>query len=203
MKKIILILVAFVVVSVAIGLFYSFSENSEAGFPNYEATGRLLQVKDGDTVEVEILDVRVPHSGISKGREEIRFARVDTEELDQEEAAGKHDGELNGMSQLEYEETVYHRRALEAKRLVWSVIKENSKVYLDFDDLAEGQGPYYDSYRGNFGRLIAVVYVRNGDRWINVNARVLRKDYPALAEITSYTSEFSARRWLQSDYPYA
>lgn len=161
--------------------------------PNYEATAKVRKVFDGDTIEVEILEVKDPHEGVKPGEEKLRFAGIDAEETHQEDAVEKH-GDVKGMSQTEYEETRYYKHAKSAKGLVKSLAPEGENVFLDFDDLAYGKEPY----RGYYGRLLAVVYVKENGGWTNVNAEVLNQEYPEYIQLTTgFKSEFAPRSWLE------
>lgn len=157
-------------------------------------TGRCI---DGDTIEVRISEVLDPHQGVKPENTKIRFAGVDTEETKVDEATDKHE-EVEGMTQAEYEGTEYYQRAIESKALVRDLTQEK-KLYLDIDDLAGDRDPY----RGHYGRLIAVVYVKQDGNWTNVNAEVLQDGFPDHVGITAFESEFSPSNWLEESYPYA
>lgn len=171
--------------------------------PNYEAIARVEEWIDGDTLRVKILRVLDPHEGIRPASDKVRLVGVDTEESIQEEAVKEY-SEVEGMSQQEYEGTSYYKRAIAATKLAESLAPSGSKIYLDFDDLAYGKEPY----RGYFGRIIALVYVKNGDEWVNLNARILgegrlTESREKLASLSSqYASEFKPIGWLSGDYPY-
>ncbi|KXA92658.1 hypothetical protein AKJ64_02610 [candidate division MSBL1 archaeon SCGC-AAA259E17] len=168
-----------------------------SGPPHYEATAVVKEVLDGDTILVEILEVLIPREGVENKIDKVRLAKIDVEETRVSDARGKHNSVKN-MSQSEYEETDYYRHALYSKNLVEALLLEENKVYLDFDDLAGNWKPY----RGKFGRLIAVVYAKPEEGWVNINAKVLRRGFPEHTLITSFKSEFEADRWLENDYPY-
>lgn len=171
--------------------------------PNYEATARVKEWIDGDTLKVDILEVLDPHEGIQSGSDKVRLVGVDTEEKTQREAVEEHK-EVEGMNQQEYEETSYYKKAVAAVKLARSLAPSGSKIYLDFDDLAHGKEPY----RGYFGRIIALVYIKSGDEWINLDARILcegrlTESGEKLASINSqYVSEFEPISWLSEDYHY-
>lgn len=177
--------------------------SSENKAPNYEARVKVERCLDGDTLEVEILEVSDPHEGIEPGKEKIRLAGIDTEETTQEKAAKKHE-DVKTMSQEEYEETNYYREAIAAKEFVKSLVQPGDEIYLDIDDLAHGKGPY----RGYFGRIIGVLYFKNEGNWVNLNAKLITGDYSSgpkkrIDLITSqYDSEFEPMGWLSEDYPY-
>lgn len=194
----------------ALGIYHLYSSSSGShlsgddwgnkgsiGPPNFEVIAKVRRVSDGDTLGIEIVEVIDPHRGIKPGEDEVRLAGIDAEELHKRYAARKHE-EVEEMSQSEYEETDYYHYASAAKELVRSLAPQDSKLYLDVDDLAGVENPY----RGSYGRLIAVVYIENGGSWINVNAKVLHQGYPDHAWITGFKSEFHPQNWLSNDYPY-
>ncbi|MCK4406002.1 MAG: hypothetical protein KAV43_05830, partial [Hadesarchaea archaeon] len=62
-------------------------------------------------------------------------------------------------------------------------------------------------FRGVFGRLIAVIYVKVDGQWVNVNAELLRwglEEYPDQnwLRFTYFISEFDANEWLEENYLY-
>lgn len=166
----------------------------------FEAVGTVTWVGDGDTIGINITEVLVPHEGISKGNDVIRFAGIDTEEIELNSHAISNHPELSGMTETEYEQTDYYAHAVTAKELVENLCPVGGEVYLDIDDLAHNSHPY----RGKYDRIIAVIYVENNGTWINVNARVLRQEYPDYCKITSwFASEFHPQDWLGEGYQYA
>ena len=58
------------------------------------------------------------------------------------------------------------------------------KVYLDVDDLY---------ITGNYGRIIAVVYVPYNKGYVNLNQLLLKKSY---AEVSDYPNEFNPDDWI-------
>lgn len=167
--------------------------------PNYEAAAFVRRVLDGDTIKVDIIEVSDPHQGVGLGNDTVRLAGIDTEEMGVHKAVSEHK-DVKNMTQAEYEETVYYQHALAAKNLIESLASEETKIYLDIDDLAHGKGPY----RGLYGRLIAVAYVKNEEKWINLNSEVLNQEYPTDYDqsyklINSYNSEFNPYDWLSSN----
>ncbi len=200
-----LILLAAASVIVLFVVTQSVSRSSpEKQNPNYEAIARIKEWIDGDTIRVEILRVPDPHRGIQVANDKVRLAGIDTEETTRKEAAKEH-SEVENMSQQEYEKTNYYERAIEAKEFVKSLAPSGSKIYLDIDDLAYGKDPY----RGYYGRIIALVYVKDESGWTNLNAKLLRKGRSTksrkkLASITpQYDSEFKPETWLSEDYSYS
>lgn len=165
--------------------------------PHYEATAEVKEILDGDTLLVEISEVLIPHEGVETEEDKVRLAKIDVEETRVSDAGEKHSS-VENMSQSEYEETDYYRHALSARNLIETLVPVGSKIYLDLDDLAGNWKPY----RGRFGRLIAVVYAKVEEEWVNVNARALRQGFPEHARITSFRSEFHADYWMKNDYPY-
>lgn len=201
MKKIVWVLI---VISVIVGgvLLYHLhlSREEDICSPNYEAIAKLERVVDGDTVVVDIKEIVDPHRGVELGEDKVRLAGVDTEETSQKEAARKRD-KLASMSQSEYEDTVYYQRAIEAKKLLKSVLSNRGNLFLDIDDLARGKC----SYRGYYGRLIAVIYVRDNNGWLNMNAHLVNEEYSGSRSsqypiCTKFSSEFDPYLWLEDDY---
>ncbi len=180
-----------------------FSQNEPVERPNYEVVAELERVIDGDTVVVNIKEIVSPRRGVEVGKDRVRLAGIDTEELEQREAA-KNYVEVENMTQSEYEETIYYQRALEAGNLLKSVLPEGREVFLDLDDLAWGRGPY----RGVYGRLIAVIYVEEDEGWLNANAFIANKQYSEdrgseYPVCTRFISEFNPYDWLEEDYRFA
>jgi hypothetical protein len=96
----------------------------------------------------------------------------------------------------------------ESTQFVRNLIPPGTTVYLDLDNLAVG-GQTGRPYRGNFERLIAIIYVVIEGRWINVNAELLRWGMEAYPnnywdEYTGIVSEHSLYEWPPYDdsYPY-
>ncbi|MFW5912855.1 MAG: thermonuclease family protein [Candidatus Hadarchaeota archaeon] len=181
----------------------AYLHEEESAAPNLEYKAEVLEVIDGDTVRVEILDEMHPHSGIDLGPSKIRFAGVDAKELDVGSAKEKYNGLEDNITQSGYERTEHYREALKAKRVVENLAAPGEVVYLDIDDLAYG----YEPYRGKYGRIIAILYSKLDGRWVNVNAAVLRSQNPSndldYDRVTySYRSEFNPFDWLSGDYPY-
>lgn len=96
------------------------------------------------------------------------------------------------------------RTPAEAAGFIVGLCPIGTEVLLDLDDLATyGAGPYRDE----FGRLLAVVYVRSDDAWVNVNAELLRwglrahphHDWLRYAHLPL---EFDPHEWLAENYPY-
>lgn len=141
------------------------SEGGSTQPPNYEATAVVNYVNDGDTITVYIKKVTDPHEGVSLGENKVRFAGIDT---------------------VEYGEAGYEEATNYTENFIVSASED--KVYLDIDDLASSEsGPY----RGKYGRLIAVVYVKIDGQWVNVNAKTLRWGKPkGYCEQITFESEF-------------
>lgn len=192
--------ITFLILSVSMTLLWIHSSNFENP-PNYEATAEVLWISDGDTVGVRILEMEESFATVDPGEDIVRFAGMDTEEIHREDAVSEHP-DVKGLTQEEYEETEYYARALRSKRIVESLVPKGTRVYLDIDEGLKG-----GNCRGYFGRLIAVVYTKYENRWINVNARVLAQEYSISNDkdyglMTDYPSEFDPNDWLSEDYPY-
>ncbi len=201
-RKIIIAVLIVCLAGAALGFHFYSSSRGSVNSPNYEIIGTVSRVIDGDTVEVKIEEKVQPVRGVELGMEKVRLACLDTEELSKSEAVDEH-GEVENISQAAYEETDYYQKAVEARDLLESFIPEGSKVYLDLDDLAYGEGPY----RGCYGRLIAVILVRDNDGWTNVNAKLVEEQYSPDTNSQyplnfEYNTEFTPHDWLESDYPY-
>jgi len=165
-----------------VGAFQTPQLPGRPAVPNYEAIGNVTIVVDGDTIHVSLTWVNKRATGVDAGSSEaVRFAGgIDAPEIGTEEGAG------------------------EAREFVNNLCPLGSEVLLDLDNGATyGAGPYRDIY----GRLLAVIYVRGDNRWINVNAEELRWGlvaYPRnnwLAYI-GFGSEFDPYEWLTENYPY-
>ncbi|GEM_PF-1210300 len=74
---------------------------------------------------------------------------------------------------------------LEAKEFVEGLCPSGKIIGLDVDDL----GP-----ADRYGRTIAVVYVKIGGCWVNLNAELLRRGYAEVMFIPP--SEFNPYQWL-------
>lgn len=203
-RKIIIVLI---LATVTVGLIapkLGFSaERPTLENPNYEAIAKVEKILDGDTLKVKVTNILDPHRGVSLGEEKVRLAGVDTDEKQQDDAAKKYENVKN-LNQEQYEETIYYQSAIMAKNYLKNNLPEDTQIYLDIDDLADGQGPY----RGYYGRLIALVYVRKSGKWINVNGRLLDNIRSFGNEVvnspilTKFSSEFDPYYWLCENYPY-
>ncbi len=143
--------------------------------PYYEAIATITEVTDGDTVDVNITDILDPHDGIYEVYDTIRFAGVDAWEL--LESGGP-----------------------EAKDFIENLCPVGTTIYMDIDDKAHGNGPYYESYRGNYGRIIAVIYMKVDNNWVNLNAQLVRENHGKA--ISWFSSEFNSYDWLRDNYPH-
>jgi len=186
--KIIAILVCvaitFGVTCVAISVLTSSHSSNppSASPPHIEARGTVAWVYDGDTITIDLTWVDQPREGITVGkRESIRFS--------------------GGIDAPELEDT----GGYEAKNHVSELCTSGIEVSLDLDDES-----YMNSgtpYRDHYGRIVAVIYVNENGRWINVNADVLRwgqQTYPNhdWLKYAWMHTEFDYHEWLRSDYPY-
>jgi len=146
--------------------------------PHYEAIAFVKEVIDGDTLDIQIKKLDRSREGIAEGAEErLRLAGVDAPES---------------------YETGYNV----AKEILHKLCPPGTTVYLDFDDLAKSRSgrPYRDLTGAE--RLLAVVYIRSGNRWVNVNAEVLRRGTRALPghdwlKYAGLASEFNPYKWLR------
>jgi uncharacterized membrane protein/endonuclease YncB( thermonuclease family) len=165
--------------------------------PYYEVVATVDQVWDGDTIDVWIENIVVeldpagevgeycwPYDGhCGDGWEIVRFG--------------------GGIDAPESYEPGYD----DATEFVENLIPVGTTVYLDLDNLAED--PDGRPYRGNYNRLIAVVYAEIDGQWVNINAELLRWGMEAYPnndwdEYTYIPSEFSVYDWppYDNDYPY-
>lgn len=170
----VLIAVIIVVTAGLVGWYVSSEPSSQpwGEGPYYEAVATITEVTDGDTVGVDITDILDPHQGISEGSDIIRFAGVDAWEL----------SDPGGP---------------EAKDFVESLCPAGTTIYMDIDDKAhDGYGPY----RGKYGRIIAVIYLKVDNNWVNLNAQLVKEDHGEV--ITGFSSEFNPNDWLSEDYPH-
>lgn len=165
-----------------IEFFHTLQLLGQPSVPNYEAVGNVTVVADGDTIFVSLTWVNESATGVeARSNETVRFAGgIDAPE-DPEDEGGP-----------------------EATEFVIDLCPRGTEVLLDLDNGATyGAGPYRDIY----GRLLAVIYVRGDNTWVNVNAELLRwgrEAYPDhnWLEYLNYPSEFDGRDWLEDDYPY-
>lgn len=168
-----------VVVAIAFAVGY---RPEPARAPHYEARGIVTQVVDGDTVIVWLTWVDESIENVEAEVENsVRFSGgIDAPELAE-----------NGGA--------------EAGNFIIEICPLWTEVFLDLDDGATGgEGPYRDKY----GRLLAVIYMRQDGEWVNVNAELLRwgiEAYPLndWLEYIGYSSEFDPYEWLAENYPYA
>jgi endonuclease YncB( thermonuclease family) len=175
----IVLLCVFAISGVAIFVTTQMLAQKEKFGLNIEVKGAVTYVGDGDTIHIKLTWVDRSREGIVVGAsEKVRFAGIDAPELEDEGGS-------------------------EARNLVLELCPEGSEVSLDLDDLATTGGLYRDRY----GRLVAVIYVRKENVWINVNAEVLRwgqEAYPGhdWLKYAYLKSEFNPYEWLENDYPY-
>lgn len=163
--------------------------SAEERAPAYEVEATVSYVTDGDTINVTIENIVAdldPEGDVQEdGSGEIRFAGgVDAPETwtDPPENGGP-----------------------EATDFVENLLPRGTPVYLNLDNKAEGgEGR---PYRGQYGRLVAVVFTKIDGQWVNVNAQLLRwgaKNYPNhnWLAYSSIPSEFDGYEWLENKYPY-
>lgn len=150
--------------------------------PDHDVVGEVAEVIDGDTIDIIVMDVNGTKKGIWIGKEDtVRLA--------------------GGIDAPEFYENGY----IKARDFLRSLLPQGSKIHLDLDDLAKSKTgcPYRDLTPSQ--RLVAVVYVRADNRWVNVNAEVLRwgrnvfpsRDWLAYTDIAS---EFNPYKWLEEDH---
>jgi len=158
------------------------------GAPHYEMVALVNSVTDGDTIDVGILKLAAeldPRGEVSTGSvESIRFG--------------------GGIDAPEWYET----GGSEATQFIEDLIPPGTVVYLDLDDLARG-GQTGRPYRDVYERLVAVIYTKIGEQWVNVNAELSRwgmREFPGnyWDEYFYIKSEFSMYEWppYDNDYPY-
>ncbi len=152
--------------------------------PNFEAVGTETAVADGDTIYVSLTWVKRSTTGVEAGSyETVRFAGG----IDAPEDPGEECGP-------------------EATEYVANLSPRGTEVLLDLDNRAiYGAGPFRDIY----GRLLAVIYIRKENTWVNINAQELKWGMEACPsnnwdEYASMPSEFSLYEWppYDNDYPY-
>lgn len=157
--------------------------------PDYELIATVLSVADGDTIWIRIENITAeldPEGGVrEKNTESVRFG--------------------GGVDAPETWTDPPENGAFEAKEFIENLIPPDTTIYIDLDNLAED--PEGRPYRGQYSRLISVIYTRIEGRWININAELLRwgqKEFPSnnWLEYFYIDSEFNAKDWLESDYPY-
>lgn len=158
--------------------------------PYYEVVASAVWVVDGDTIDVKVVELTTeldPRGEISEGTiERIRFG------------GGIDAPEMNWSSGNP------EPGAVGATELIENLLPTWTTVYLDIDNLA---GSPDRLYRDVYGRLIAVIYVKLDEQWVNVNAELLRWGQEAYPDhdwlkYTYFTSEFDANEWLEENYTY-
>ena len=145
-------------------------------------------VIDGDTIVVKIENILPevnPEGGVKKGvLERVRFG--------------------GGVDAPETWTEPPEQGAYEAKEFIENLLPVGTVVWLDLND---AQSSDSGVYRDRFGRLVAVVYAKIEERWINVNAELLRwgrKHFPSHSwlEYANLPSEWNSVEWLEREYPY-
>ena len=154
--------------------------------PPYEVIATVTRVIDSDTIDVIIDNLLISRSGVFENADErVRFGGgIDAPETTPPEPGG-----------------------MEAAELVENLIPLGTTVYLDLDDEQYLNPDSQGQFRDKYDRLIAVVYAEIGDRWVNVNAEVLRwgqEEYPDhdWLKYVYFISEFDPYGWLAENYPY-
>jgi len=199
------IAIAVIIAAVVAGVYFlaggaggEGGENEEAGSPastpppSYEVIATVDRVFDGDTIGVDIDNLITPRAGVSENTWEcVRFGGgVDAPE--------KPGSPKNPEGEEGWEESM---------ELVENLSPPGTTVYLDLDDDQEQNPSSQGPFRGVYGRLISVIYVKVDGHWVNVNAELLRwglKEYPDQnwLRFTYFISEFDANEWLEENYPY-
>ncbi len=170
---------------------------SESGPEESELVAEVEDVCDGDTIEVWITENMTwldpagevgeycwsDYGHCGDGWERVRFG--------------------GGIQAPES----YEEGGPESTEFIENLIPPGTTVYIDLDNLAED--PDGRPYRGNYSRLIAVIYTVIDNQWVNVNAELLRwgmEAYPGndWDKYTYIESEFSVYNWpsYDNDYPY-
>ncbi len=201
----IVIAIAVIIAAVAAGVYFlaggtggEGGENEEVGppastpSPPYEVIATVDCIFDGDTIGVNIDNLIIPRTGVSENTWEcVRFAGgIDAPEKPGSPKAPE--GEEGWQESME---------------LVENLVPLGTTVYLDLDDNQEQNPSSQGPFRGVFGRLIAVIYVKVDGQWVNVNAELLRwglEEYPDQnwLRFTYFISEFDANEWLEENYLY-
>lgn len=204
----IIILIAVIIAAVAVGYcffcFFAGGTRGEGGenegvsppasthHPLYEVIATVDRIFDGDTIGVDIDNLIIPRAGVSENTWEcVRFAGG----IDAPEKPGSPknpEGEEGWQESME---------------LVENLIPLGTTVYLDLDDNQEQNPSSQGPFRGVWDRLIAIIYVKIGGQWVNVNAELLRwglEEYPdqEWLRFTYFISEFDADEWREENYPY-
>ncbi|TES99996.1 MAG: hypothetical protein E3J80_01930 [Hadesarchaea archaeon] len=164
------------------------------GAPHYEIVASVNWINDADTIEVGIYKLVAeldPGGEISEGTtERIRFGGgVDAPELT--DYTPPRSGQPGSV---------------EATEFIENLIPLRTTVYLDLNDLSVG-GQTGRPYRGEYERLIAVIYTVIDGQWVNINAELLRwglEEYPGFGwlKYRYYPSEWNPDDWLGENYPY-
>jgi len=99
------------------------------------------------------------------GEEKVRLVGINTPELHSSDPAGKQRAEL-------------------AKEFVENICQSGTEIGLDIDDLKT---------KDRYGRTLAVVLVRAGQSWKNLNAELLRLGFAEILYLPP--SEFNPYKW--------
>ncbi|MDI6820126.1 MAG: thermonuclease family protein [Candidatus Hodarchaeaceae archaeon] len=145
--------------------------------PHFEAIGTVSYVVDGDTIWVSLTWVQENVKGITARTSESVRFSGGIDAPEMGSEGGR-----------------------EASGFISGLCPTGAEVYLDLEDKAIG-------YRDAYSRLLAVIYVRIDNSWVNVNAELLRwgmEAYPRhnWLRYTFYSSESDPYEWLENDYPY-
>ena len=181
-----ILVIAAVIILVSTGEGPGDQETPALEPPYYEVISRVTSMVDGDTTWVWIENIVVeldPEGEVYENTyEKVRYGGgIDAPEWDME----------GGPESTEFIE---------------NLIPVGTTVYLDLNDLSVG-GQTGRPYRGDYERLIAVIYVEFDGQWVNVNAELLRwglEEYPEFdwLKYRYYPSEWDPDEWLEENYPY-
>jgi micrococcal nuclease len=136
-----------------------------------ERTVTVDHVIDGDTICLE-------------GGEKVRLVGADAEETKLNAHARSWHPELQSMNSTQYQQTEYYQKAIAAKDYVTQLCPSGTQVGLDVDDLSPDD---------KYSRTLAIVYVKENDGWMNLNAELLRRGLVVVLYIPP--SEFNPYAW--------
>ena len=198
----IVIVIAIITIVVAVG-YYFFSagageegeEDGEPGptpplAPHYEVIATVTSMIDGDTTWVRIENIVVeldPEGEVYEGNlEKVRYG--------------------GGVDAPETWTDPPQPGSLEATEFVENLIPVGTTVYLDLNSPSRG-GHTGRPYRGVHERLIALIYAEIDEKWVNINAELLRwglEEYPDhdWLQYIYFPSEWDPYEWLEESYPY-
>jgi len=136
-----------------------------------ERTVTVDHVIDGDTICLE-------------GGEKVRLVGVDAEETKLNAHARSWHPELQSMNSTQYQQTEYYQKAMAAKNYVTQLCPSGTQIGLDVDDL---------TLEDKYSRTLAIVYVKENDDWMSLNAELLHMGLVVVLYIPP--SEFNPYTW--------